>query len=250
VQLALRFSDVARVWVLVNDKCNEDHACYFEYEPLTGILRLMPEDGDGIHATEMRLGESRKLENGRCSLDGRERTGRGELRLNIVRKGLFAAPKRVWTRYQESNGTLSSWQEGSPWRGADEHDSSPAVTLKRDSQGEVLHLQLRYYEPEVADVARIWVLVNDTLDAEGACCLTYEPAGGVLHLNGAIGDALANSQCQVNGQELLVKASKTSVDLQFRVQRKGAFAAPKRVWVADQKNAGKVSPWTLAGVWR
>jgi len=252
---------VARFWVLMHDKLSEENSCYFEYEPPSGVLHLMPDDADGAKASEMRLAEGRRLENGHCIVDRRgsgaaANRDRGVLRLHVVRKGLFAATQRVWVKYQESDGTLSGWQEMAPWPGSEMKTAWPGVALRPDARGDLLHVEFQYGAPDLRDVARVWVLVNDTLAAEKSCYLTYEPQTGTAYLNDGgrmllkDGKRLANPQCEWDGGESVVTVSGAIVDLRLRVRRKPMFRGPKRVWAADQKTEGKVSPWNLVGVWK
>jgi len=263
--------DMARIWVLINDKRSEENACYFEYEPPDAVLHLVPDNGDGAKAPEMRLGEGRALENGRCIVDGPSSIAAGnrdrmELRLSVIRTGLFRAAKRVWVRYQESDGRLSDWRETALWRGEGDVPS-PAAMLQPDARGDLLDVRFNYGGSARADVARMWVLINYSLDAAGSCYLTYEPADGAVYLNaagagGAVGRmrlaegrSLENPQCRVDGRDSSVQVDANNFDLRLRVTRKSAFRGPKRVWAADQKNTGgrqegKVSPWVMAGTWR
>ena len=259
--------DVARFWVLMHDKLSEENACYFEYEPAAGVLRLMPDDADGAKAMEMRLAEGRRVENGHCAVDGRgsgaaaNRDG-GVLRLPIEGKGLFAASKRVWLRYQESDGALSNWQEMAPWLGREVPDGAPSVMLRPETRGDVLHVQFQYGGSGLKDVARVWLLVNDRLEAEGSCYLTYEPGTGTAYLNeagehggaGAMplkdGTQLGNSRCELDVGESEATVAGSSLDLRWRVRRREAFRGAKRVWAADQKTDGRATEWSLVGVWR
>jgi len=225
---------LSRLWLLVNDRRSEEHACYIAYDVATRKLQLMSNDGDRAGANE----------NGRCIIDPvRSMFTPTELRLDVKRKGLFDSPKRIWERHQRTDGALTSWQESGIWP-----DVAPPITVSRDRQSDLLRVEVS----PTTNPPTIWVLINDRLDPTGACYITYESSTGALYLNESgrmlLSEhrVLANRACQLDAAGSSVRTSERGIILALHLTHS---ARNNHIWVADQEGT-KVSPWIEAGLWR
>jgi hypothetical protein len=226
---------ISRMWVLIHDKPGFENGCYFSWQPGGTTLTLMPDDGDGARAAV-----GRSVENSRCTVEAsgaeapRGPKSTPQTAFRITRKGNFAATKRVWARYQDARGAVSGWQEIGHWRGPEAE--GPSAILRH--RGDVLDVRFDYGADELGRLDKVWLLVNDALTVESGCYVLYRPGDGSLYVEGGRG-ALDNGRCTAafGGPGTL------------RVTRKGDFRRALRVWAADQKDGGSISPWNPLGVW-
>ncbi|MBI3473021.1 MAG: SBBP repeat-containing protein [Candidatus Solibacter usitatus] len=252
-------SDIKRALININVAPVAANGCYIEYLQATNTLQLAGNDGMGW-AGSAPLGAAVYLENGQCRVDVAAASASGSLgyltlRVTVTFKAAFLGQKNIYGGAQDYFGSFSGWQAmGTWWANAPPRNQAvfPSTWLH-----EFQFTDLNGY----ADIARVDMNYNTTLQAAGGCYLEYLRSTNTLLLAGNDGTGWAgsvvigspgiveNGQCSVDASLSTVLGSSTTLQVFLRVTFKPNFSGQKTIYMAALDSAGNFSGWEAKGVW-
>lgn len=253
--------------VLVNTALDGSGACYLAYSLPAGALFLVNDAGpDAGLSAPLVLGSNAEIANSQCRVRGATSAvslnGNAlGLVLDVSFNSSWTGSKSVYTAARGDDGTSTGWVFSNPVH-LPEIIAYPRVApqVVRTTYLQATRHRFVYEDASNANnLETVWGLINNAVDARGACYFAYYVPGNLLFLypddgNGAnvknillAGNrVLSNSQCSViaEGAEVRKAGKQLILTLPFRFAPD--FALGKGVWGAAKSfNNPQASPWRI-----
>ena len=268
-------NDLGVVNVLINRALDARNACYIAYNAATEQLYLVTDSGAGL--LELAASPpSAVVENSQCriarsSVTATKVADRLTLSLTAELKGSFGLNAAVYAAARDRAEANSGWQAASVVRSwflqgalGSMGDSSWYQSYNSISYD----LQVRYSATDTSSAGAITsmqVLINNALDANGACYIGVDRAAmraylvtddgqGLLPGGVALGTQTGprgtteNSRCVLLGEGSSLTSTSWNADvlLTLRLQLKGGFTGNRFIYTGAQAaGAGRNSGWEL-----
>jgi hypothetical protein len=264
-------SDLATVYVVINNVLTGVNACYFSYNFATSTIALY-NDAGMLPVASTTLGSPTVLANSQCSLNlvnafvyypsGATVSG---ITISFVTPG-FVGSKEVWMNAIDLEGASSGWLATGAW-GIPSPTTPPFSTSLSPTSGSG---NTQIFQAQYTDVngsSRITLasmLLNSILNGTQACFVNYFAATNTFGLLNDAGNSwmivtpgsnttAQNSQCILNGSGSSASTytySPLTLTVNFSMTfLSGSFSGSKNVYMWTQDSNGLISGWGAAGTW-
>ncbi|MGA3026756.1 MAG: glycoside hydrolase family 44 protein [Bryobacteraceae bacterium] len=261
-------TDLDKVLLLVNASVSEMSACYVGYYPQGKQLYLRNDAGTAWLTPALTPGGSGTLANSQCTLNASTSTvseAGNNLTLNasVTFTGAVVGSRNVYLYAAGLSGLNTGWVEKGTWTATSA--GPPAIVSLTPGSGTGLPAVFSavYSDPNgAADLNKVLLLVNTSVNEASACYVYYYPQGNQLYLRNDAGTAwlmpaltpggggtLANSQCTLNASTSAVSVSGNTLTLKASVTFTSVVVGPRNVYLYASGLSGQNSGWVEKGTW-
>jgi uncharacterized protein YuzE len=260
--------DLEHVYMLFNQVLVSPGGCYVRYDPYSNLLYLLSDNGSAW-GTGAAPGATATLSNSQCAvnLTGSTVTASGatlSIALNLSFSGGFAGGKQMWLYAQDGFGEQAGWNDVGSWMVGSGASAAPSAVSVTPSSGYGTAQPFTFVvaDPNGAgDLAHVYILWNQVLQAANGCEVRYDPSSNLLYLLSNNGSAwgtgmapgatatLSNSQCTLNLSGAAVTASGTTLTIALNASFSGSFAGGKQMWLYAVNGYGQNTGWVDVGTW-
>lgn len=259
--------------VLISGALDAGNACYFAFVPTGatgGAIYLVDNQGDaGGPFAAMTVPGLSSVQNSQCQIRGfgSSVVASGKtvlLTLTINFANGFSGNKIVYTAAQDLLGYSSGWQVLATWDVPGVVSVGPAVggmTPTRSSASTQTYTFTFTDTNGAADFSVLDILVNNALDAAGACYLAVVPAAKAVLLVDDQGDAggpfasltfpssssAKNSQCTITGTGSSITGTGNTVTVVLNMSFNSTFGGNRVFYLAAGSNTAGNSGWQAVG---
>jgi hypothetical protein len=257
-------ADISSALLLVNSTLNGQNACFISYNRAANAFYLFR---DSDNAWQLIYpGSSGSVTNGYCTISGAALSSAASgntltLNLPLSFSSNFTGSKNFYAYAADAAGLNSGWITLGTWNPS--ATSPPAVTSITPSSGagssQTFTLTLSDANGN-ADIASALVLINSTLNGNGACFISYNRAVNAFYLlrdSDAVwqpvypgtATSVTNDNCTLSGAALAATASGNTLTLVLPISFKPVFAGPRNTYVSVTDAGGLNSGVVTAGTW-
>ncbi len=262
--------DLDRLQVIFQNGFNASNSCYVYYAALSGLVYLA-NDNPATFQGPVLLGQSVTLQNSQCQLrvgtSSVTYTGNSmEVDLDIAFKSPFAGAKTIYAETRDRSGVgANTWQTMGTWTAAGLVNLAPTVDSVNPSSGSgtTRTFTIQYSDGNgYADMDRVQVLFNSTLNFGTGCLLQYVRGANLIYLQndagtGWVGPALLgtagtlqNSRCSLNVGSATATGSVNSLQLALPMTfQTSTFSGLKNTYGEATDSGGLSSNWHAVGTW-
>jgi hypothetical protein len=262
--------------ILVNDFLDARNACYLAYSVPRTTLYLVNDAGpQAPFAGSLIYGDSRTIQNSQCTVSLASVLESGNtvtLSLEIEFASAFGGNRVIYLAARDQGQGNSGWQALGIWQvpftpsgpisvggATPPGGSAPPATSSS--------FQFTFTDQNGAgDIGIVNALINNAIDARGACYLAYltssntlllvndggdagGPFAGAMPLNGTAA-SIENGQCVVNGGGSSAKIAGNQLTLTLNVAFKAAFSGNRVIYASGRDRVGGSNTgWQAVGTW-
>jgi len=257
-------SDIASALLLLNGTLDGQNACFISYNRSANAFYLYRDSGNVWQLIYPGSGGS--VTNGNCTISGATLASSASgttvtLTVPLAFSSGYAGTKNFYATAADAGGLSSGWIIAGTWNPA--QAVGPTVTSVSPSSGAgaAQTFSLTFADGNGnADVASALVLINNALNGNNACFISYNRSVNAFYLlrdsdgvwqviyPGGAG-SVTNNSCTLTGAGLASVASGNSLTLTLPLSFKPGFAGARSFFATATDSTGLTSGWIVAGTW-
>jgi hypothetical protein len=257
-------NNIASALFIVNGAINGQNSCFISYDHAAGAFYLYKDAGNLWQLVYP--GSNAAVSNPNCSLAGAGLTksvsgNSVTLTMPLSLSSSYTGAKNFYVAVTDVGGLSSGWVTAGTWSSA--QPAAPTVASVAPSSGagpsQLFAVTLSDTNGN-ADIASALLLVNNTLNGQNACFISYNRSANAFYLFRDVdnlwqliypgsGASVSNGICTISGATLLASASGNTITLMVPLAFNSGFTGAKNFYASAADSGGLSSGWITAGTW-
>ena len=249
------YQNIGKINILANTWLDGNQACHLVYiQGAPDLLALVLDNGT---LAERNIGGSGALENSQCTVHQGESISKNGNNLTISNLTITAKPgwvntsdptaleyKQFYVAIRSEGDDLfpgTGWMPAGIWKVTPVQSSSRFESVQISGSANQPTLNVQVKQNPATPLTDLWIIVNDFLDAPGACYAVVFPVQGVASFRTDFGDdefrtvnqggSDSNSYCRLS-QFSISSPDSSTVNLAFTLDLYAPITGPRTVWAA------------------